>query len=72
MDQESFIVLCPHCGTKNRIPLQRMSNKARCGKCLQSLITKASASRFSHPVDVSDMSFQQEVLSYPGTVLVDF
>lgn len=72
MDQESFIVLCPQCGAKNRIPLQKMSNKARCGKCRQSLIAKTSTPRFSHPVDVSDVSFQQEVLSYPGSVLVDF
>ncbi len=72
MNQESFIVLCPYCGAKNRIPLQRMSNRARCGKCHQSLITAASEKRFVHPVDVSDASFRQEVLSHPGPVLVDF
>lgn len=72
MDQESFIVLCVHCGAKNRIPLQRMSNKARCGKCHQSLVTTGSRTKASHPLDVTDLNFQQEVLGYPGAVLVDF
>jgi thioredoxin 2 len=72
MDQESFIVLCPNCGAKNRIPLQKMTSKARCGKCHLLLVSPASGSSQAHPVDVTDVNFQQEVLGSPGPVLVDF
>jgi thioredoxin 2 len=27
------LISCPHCGAKNRIPLQRLGVKAKCGKC---------------------------------------
>ncbi|HNY64869.1 MAG TPA: thioredoxin TrxC [Deltaproteobacteria bacterium] len=72
MGQESFIVLCPHCGAKNRLPLQRMTSRARCGKCHQPLTTTSAGSHPAHPVNVTDANFQQEVLGYPGPVLVDF
>jgi thioredoxin 2 len=72
MDQESFIVLCPHCGAKNRIPLQKITSRARCGKCHQLLITSAAGSYGARPVEVTDANFSQEVLSSPGPVLVDF
>jgi thioredoxin 2 len=71
MSQESFIVLCPHCGAKNRIPLQRMSSQARCGKCHQALLSTARSSA-AGPVEITDMNFQQEVMDYQGPVLVDF
>jgi thioredoxin 2 len=71
MNQENFIVLCPHCGAKNRIPLNRMSSKARCGRCHQSLVS-APGSSTAGPIDITDASFQQEVVGYPGPVLVDF
>lgn len=71
MSQESFIVLCPHCGAKNRIPLQKLSRQARCGKCHQSLVSISEVST-AGPIDISDVNFQQEVAGYPGPVLVDF
>jgi thioredoxin 2 len=71
MNQESFIVLCPHCGAKNRIPLPKMSSQARCGKCHQSLLSSPESST-DGPVDITDASFQKEVVGYPGPVLVDF
>jgi len=33
----STIVVCPHCGAKNRIPEQKPDGTARCGRCHQSL-----------------------------------
>lgn len=71
MSQESFIVLCPHCGSKNRIPLQKISGQARCGKCHQSLVSSPGTSA-AGPVDITDANFQQEVVGFPGAVLVDF
>ena len=72
MDQESFIVLCPHCGVKNRLPLPKMSAKARCGKCHGLLAAAAPGTAHTRPVPVTDLNFEQEVLSSPVTVLVDF
>lgn len=72
MDQESFIVLCPHCGAKNRIPLQKITSKARCGKCHQLLVSTAAGSSQAHPVRLTDGNFESEVLNSSGPVLVDF
>lgn len=34
MEQPNLeIVQCSHCGAKNRVPLQRLGVKAKCGKC---------------------------------------
>jgi len=30
---KSTICTCPHCGTKNRIPDEKLALKARCGRC---------------------------------------
>ena len=31
------IVICPHCGTKNRLPADRPREQARCGRCHKDL-----------------------------------
>jgi thioredoxin 2 len=72
MDQESFIVLCPHCGAKNRIPVQKVTSKARGGKCHQSLASSTAGSAHAGPVTVTDANFREEVLEVQGPVLVDF
>jgi thioredoxin 2 len=71
MEGESFIVLCPHCGAKNRIPLRKMNAGAKCGKCHQPLVSAGGTAQ-AHPVVLNDGNFQQEVLGHPGAVLVDF
>jgi hypothetical protein len=70
MSGESLIVRCPKCGTKNRVPRNRWGEQPRCGKCKQAL----DLSRLfpDAPIHVVDASFQQEVTSFPGPVLVDF
>lgn len=69
MDTDSFIVICPKCGAKNRIPRSRADKKAFCGKCH---VPMDAASPQIHPISVSDANFSNEVLNYPGAVLVDF
>jgi len=71
MSNESFIVRCSACGSKNRIPVDKMGAKALCGKCRKPLVVGSGKDR-SHPVEVSDMNFQDEIISHPGAVLVDF
>jgi hypothetical protein len=70
MGVESSIVRCPSCGTKNRVPEGPRGQQPRCGKCKRAL----DLSRLfpDAAIHVTDASFQQEVASFPGPVLVDF
>lgn len=68
METDSVIIPCPRCGTKNRIPKNRLSAKPVCGKCRAPLLTGAALDR---PVEVTDQTFQKEVLAFPGAVVLD-
>jgi len=68
MTPDSMIIRCGKCGTKNRVPKQRLNDRPVCGKCHTAL---PASQTFSHPVVVTDQTFQQEVLGYPGPVLLD-
>lgn len=68
MNSKNIIVRCPNCGTKNRIPGHRLTDRPICGKCKGYLPVPASDHR---PVEVSDKTFNTEVLTVPGPVLVD-
>ncbi len=68
MNQENIIVRCSGCGTKNRIPARRLNESPRCGKCRAPL--NVSGAR-GIPVHVTDQSFNREVISHQGPVLVD-
>ena len=69
MDMDRSIIICPHCGAKNKIPPNRLDEKAFCGKC-HALIT--SGNQHDRPVTASDADFGDEVLNQPGAVIVDF
>jgi thioredoxin len=62
------IITCFHCGAKNRVPENKSSKEAKCGKCHRQLGDMA----ISKPVEVTDATFDREVLKHPGAVLVDF
>jgi len=67
MSEESIIIQCSICGTKNRIPKNRLNDKPICGKC-QNLL---SLNVYDRPVDITDNSFNEEVLAESGPVLLD-
>ena len=68
MNQNNIFVSCAKCGTKNRIPQNRVKDSPICGKCKQPL----DVGNFpSTPVDISDQSFDEEVFTFSGPVLVD-
>lgn len=70
MVQDTFIVRCSQCKAKNRIPLSRISERPVCGKCHAPLPT---AARFPEKaIDVEGRTFTEQVLSFPGAVLVLF
>ena len=68
VNQDSVIVRCANCGMKNRVPKSRLQDRPICGKCGRPL---ASGTLYDRPVTVTDNTFMQEVLCYPGAVLVD-
>jgi thioredoxin 2 len=68
MDQDSIILRCGHCGTRNRIPKSRLNQGPVCGKCRSPL---SIGQGLDKPVDITDNTFDSEVLSAAGPVLVD-
>ena len=68
MEADSTIITCSRCGTKNRIPKRRLSEHPLCGKCRNPLVLEK---QLDHPVAVTDQSFQQEILAFPGPVVLD-
>ncbi len=68
MNTDTLVMQCSNCGTKNRVPKNRLKDKPICGKCKKPL---AAGSFPDHPVTITDSTFNQEVLSHPGVVLVD-
>ena len=68
MNQENIIVKCTKCGTKNRIAKKRLPEGPLCGKCKAPL---EGSNLHAGPVEVTDQTFNQEVLSSAGPVLVD-
>jgi hypothetical protein len=68
--KESIIVRCPQCGTKNRILANKKEAQGICEKCAARLV---SGQQYPNGlVDVSDWTFDAEVITFPGPVLVEF
>ena len=67
MNDNSLILACSECGTKNRIPLSRIKESSKCGKCGALLSTDI----ISQPLDVVDNTFDKIVLGSQLPVLVD-
>ena len=65
---ENIIIKCNSCGVKNRIPASKTGDNPICGKCGAPISITDSP---GVPVDITDQSFESEVLSSPGIVLVD-
>ncbi|SHK39156.1 thioredoxin [Desulfatibacillum alkenivorans DSM 16219] len=68
MSDNSVIISCSSCGAKNRVPASRLEDRPVCGKCKTRLPGPSATNR---PVDVTDASFQSEVLACPIPVLLD-
>ena len=58
-------LVCPSCGTTNRIADQRLSDEPVCGRCSAPLMTAG-------PVDLSDAALPKFIASTELPVLVDF
>ncbi len=67
MNDNSLILACSACGAKNRVPVSRIDEGPKCGKCKTGLPTEI----LSRPAIVSDNTFDREVLGSRLPVLVD-
>ncbi|MBC2705816.1 thioredoxin TrxC [Desulfobacula sp.] len=67
MNDNSLILACSKCGAKNRVPISRIDETPKCGKCGKVL----PAEILSQPVNVTDSTFDREVLASTLPVLVD-
>ncbi|MHB8110826.1 MAG: hypothetical protein ACYDHW_12435 [Syntrophorhabdaceae bacterium] len=65
-----IIAVCPRCGAKNRVPLNRRQEPFKCGKCKEHLDLEAIYP--GKAVDVTESTFQGEVVDFKGPVLVEF
>jgi thioredoxin 2 len=68
MTTETVLIRCRHCGTRNRIPVARLKDQPRCGRCKQNFPPIPTPNR---PVVVTDRTFADEVTASPLPVLLD-
>lgn len=62
---ESLHLVCPHCDAVNRIPLARLGEQAKCGKCHRQLFE-------AHPIELTSANFQKHISRNDIPVVVDF
>jgi len=62
---ENLHVVCPHCGTTNRVARDRLADGAKCGKCRQALFS-------GHPLELTQTSFDRHLAADDLPVVVDF
>lgn len=69
-NNDAFTMRCADCGTRNRVPAEKVGETARCGRCGSALDTRVLGA--GHPVMVADRNFQKDVLLSPLPVLAFF
>jgi thioredoxin 2 len=62
---ESVHVVCPHCGTANRVPRARLDERPVCGKCKSRLFD-------NHPVALTQANFEHHLRASDLPLVVDF
>ena len=58
-------IICTHCGSINNVPLARMSEKPKCGKCKQALMN-------AQPLALNEAGFERYLSKSHQPLLVDF
>jgi thioredoxin 2 len=61
-----YLLQCSNCGTRNRIPEDKVGRQGRCGKCGTPLIASHSL-----PVAVTDATWDREVLGSVSPAIVE-
>lgn len=61
----SMLLVCPHCGTRNRVPDERLGDDPACGRCGQPVAPR-------QPVALGDADLSAYLKGTESPVLVDF
>lgn len=69
MDTDHVLIRCPKCGTRNRVPANKLDRNPLCGKCRSRLSDSLQSSH--QPLTVTDRSFGEDVLGSSLPVLLD-
>ena len=64
-----YTLRCNSCGTKNRIPVEKAGQTAKCGKCGANVETASLL--ISSPVVIGDHNFHEQVVRSQLPVLID-
>ncbi len=67
MGENTIIIRCPSCRTKNRIPVSRVDDAPNCGQCG----VKLPGVELGKVITITDQSFDDEVFASGLSVLVD-
>jgi thioredoxin 2 len=62
---DSLHIVCPQCGAVNRIPVPRLGDGPKCGKCSQPLFA-------AHPLELTGGEFHKQLERNDIPVLIDF
>jgi thioredoxin 2 len=65
MTERTATVACPFCSTLNRVRLDRVDDRPKCGQCGRPLL-------LDRPLAVSDANFERVIADTEVPVLVDF
>lgn len=63
-----YLIRCPNCHTRNRIPAEKLGAEARCGKCRGAIATADVL--VPQPQLVTDANFEATILKSPIPALV--
>ncbi len=66
MSEPTTTIECESCSAMNRIPLNRLKDNPKCGKCSEPLPLGGG------PITVTDANFEQTIKTSPVPVIVDF
>jgi len=62
---ENIHIVCPHCGSINRLPAKKLSANGNCGKCKSALFT-------GEVLELNSSNFNKHISKSDIPVLVDF
>ncbi|GBC60884.1 thioredoxin TrxC [Desulfonema ishimotonii] len=65
----TYIMRCTACGTRNRIPVEKVGTVAKCGKCQGPVHTDVL--RIDHALTITDSDFDSQILRSPLPALLD-
>ncbi|WP_308367190.1 MULTISPECIES: thioredoxin TrxC [unclassified Microbulbifer] len=64
-DTSPVQIVCPACGTINRVPAHKLSDRPLCGKCRSALLN-------GRPIEATDQNFRRFIDTSGLPVVVDF